>query len=314
MRSYSQRGKVSVSVIILILLCAMQTEVGAIQHHAAARSKSKHYAEKIVRKKSSSSTSSNSYKNKAIPQKKFFAGFEQPNPHILFIGDSHSVGVFGQTLTGLIKANIPKSHLTAVASCGSSPRWWLNGQQTRCGFWQLDADGTQHKSPTAATPLIADLLKSEQPDTVIVALGSNLIPQEPIDRYTDTVAFMNLIAESGSRCIWVGPPDARKFSASAINEVYKLLRSVTKHYGCDVVDSRKYTRYPATGRDGLHYGGEEGERIASQWAQNVFNQNIRDNVRYRFHLTGNMDMVPNRLAQAALPLQQIQLGQLSVQQ
>jgi hypothetical protein len=200
------------------------------------------------------------------------ASVKQESQHnILFVGDSHSVGIFGHALTTLLKENTASgTRITTVASCGSSPSWWLEGKDTRCGFWRRDFDGSEQSNLKAATPSLYGLLNSVKPKTVIVALGSNLVPLSKIARHDHTDAMMRHVAKTAEQCIWIGPPDSRKFSASEINDVYVLLQQLTNKHGCKLVDSRKYTHYPKSGGDGLHYGGKQGAVIAKNWADNVF--------------------------------------------
>ena len=194
--------------------------------------------------------------------------------NILFIGDSHSVGVFGRTLTALLEASQPDSHVTTIASCGSSPRWWLKGYPTTCGFWRHNADSSDVNSLKNWTPTLDDLINTVKPKIVIVALGSNLVRLSEAERYIDTETMMNKVTEKATQCIWIGPPDARKFSAAAINDVYVLLEKLANQYGCRLVDSRKYTHYPESGGDGLHYNGIVGTARAKLWAYNVFRHDI----------------------------------------
>jgi hypothetical protein len=41
-------------------------------------------------------------------------------------------------------------------------------------------------------------------------------------------------------------------------------------YGGTFIDSRPFTEYPATGGDGVHYGGSEGNKIANDWAKSTY--------------------------------------------
>ncbi len=201
-------------------------------------------------------------------------GIHHGQQNILFIGDSHSVGVFGRTLTALLEASQPDSHVTTVASCGSSPRWWLKGNPTACGFWRRNADGSEVDDLKNTTPMLDDLINTVKPQLVIVALGSNLVRLSEAERTIDTETMMNKVTEKATQCIWIGPPDARKFSAAAINDVYVLLEKLANQYGCRLVDSRKYTHYPESGGDGLHYNGIVGTARAKLWAYNVFRHDI----------------------------------------
>ncbi len=57
-----------------------------------------------------------------------------------------------------------------------------------------------------------------------------------------------------------------------------MLSQLANGYGCHLIDSRDYTHYPATGRDGLHYSGKDGEAIARDWAVQVFKHNLQKEI------------------------------------
>lgn len=175
---------------------------------------------------------------------------------LLFIGDSHTVGVFGHRLTNLVLDNLPDVSITTVASCGSDPKWWMEGKLTKCGFWYRHSDGTEEDLHEKMTPKLDSLLNAIKPKVTIVALGTNLVPLNENERVTYTKAMMTLLEKKGGQCIWIGPPDSRQFSAVEINEVYRLLKHLSQQHSCNLIDSRQYTKYPASGGDGLHYGGE----------------------------------------------------------
>ena len=68
------------------------------------------------------------------------AGPDAPPPSILMIGDSLSVGKFGE----VIQMHLALKHrVAAYASCGSSPEHWLAGEPdfvTKCGYRQRTSD------------------------------------------------------------------------------------------------------------------------------------------------------------------------------
>ena len=206
-------------------------------------------------------------------------------PRILMIGDSHSVGIFGHKLTELIKTAAPKVELMAVASCGSEPHWWLTGKPTHCGLRTLYPNGFDNTISNAPTPKIADLLNLTKPKMTIVQLGSNLVLLSPQEREIYTQALMDIVKQNGGQCIWISAPDSRKFSSADLQDVYAVLHTVLKKNSCKLIDSRKYTKYPSTGGDGLHYGGQEGGVIATRWAEKVFNAGIKSTLEKTFKLT-----------------------------
>lgn len=204
---------------------------------------------------------------------------------ILFIGDSHSVGIFGHKLTALIQEIFPNALMMTSASCGSEPRWWLEGKTTNCGLWTRYPNGTETEMHKAPTPKLDELLNLVHPKVTIVALGSNLVPLTDDERETYTDNMMNLLEQKGGECVWISAPDSRKFSASDINDVFNILKKLAKKHHCKLVDSRKYTKYPDSGGDGLHYGGKDGTIIATQWAEKVFNHAIKPTLTKIFTIT-----------------------------
>lgn len=204
---------------------------------------------------------------------------------VLYIGDSHSVGVFGHTMTTLLRDDLPKNvALMAVASCGSEPRWWLEGKTTNCGLRTLYPNGFDDEIHKAQTPKIAELLSIVKPKITIVQLGSNLVLMSNEEREKSTDAMMDLIEKKGGQCVWISAPDSRKFSSTEIGNVHELLKKLAKKHRCKLIDSRKYTKYPAGG-DGLHYGGKDGAPIAKYWAEKVFVNAIKPELAKNFTLS-----------------------------
>lgn len=188
-------------------------------------------------------------------------------------------------MTALIQDVLPKNvALMAVASCGSEPRWWLDGKVTSCGLRTLYPNGFDDEIHKAQTPKIADLLNIVKPKITIVQLGSNLVLVSSEEREKSTDEMMNLIEKKGGQCVWISAPDSRKFSSSDIGSVYELLKKLAKKHHCKLIDSRKYTKYPAGG-DGLHYGGKDGAPIAKYWAEKIFVNAVKPELAKIFTLT-----------------------------
>lgn len=208
----------------------------------------------------------------AMPMAELSAGAIKDQPvTVLFIGDSHAVGSFGKREDELLRA-IPGFSVATYASCGSSPQSWFTKEKTGCGYFFKDADGRERRGLEAETPLIADLLKAHQPRYTVVALGANLYGG-PLEWVRDTSAEMaQAIVRSGSRCVWIGPPQGRNEPEPELGRLFDILRAAVGPY-CLLIDSRKYTAYPAVGGDGIHFDsiGESGQRTAEEWALFAFN-------------------------------------------
>lgn len=186
---------------------------------------------------------------------------------VLFIGDSHSVGPFGWEVDTLLRE---AGHRTATyASCGSIAQWWVTGKATPCGYYFRDLDGRTEKGQKGPTPIFADLLAAVKPVAVIVELGANYAGN-PSDEFAikDMSALAERIKASGAACFWVTKPDSRKNHGDIPRILELTYKAVADK--CEVFDSTKVTKYPATGGDGIHYWFNEGLPIAKAWARHVF--------------------------------------------
>ena len=196
------------------------------------------------------------------------ASADQPN--ILFIGDSHSVGTFGKVEDSLLRG-LPGFGVATYASCGSSPDWWTLGRPTTCGYMWKDLSGNVQSGTDATTPLISTLLAQIKPMFTVVEQGTNLYGA-PLDYASSTSqALAQAIVNSGSKCIWIGPPTSAQQDGTPEGQMWDAMTAVLSPL-CQVIDSRPYTYYPATGGDGTHYDslGPVGVQIATDWANQVF--------------------------------------------
>ena len=192
------------------------------------------------------------------------------DPRILLIGDSHLVGTMGSVLDSRLRA-LPSSQVATYASCGSHPGWWLNGQPTRCGYWQHDRDGKETSAKSHATPLMKSLLDDLQPQHTVIAQGANLLEGPLGWGEKASRALLEVVSATSTRCIWISPPNARKVSEETQTAFFEMLSRVLPEYGCQLVDSRPFATYPATGGDGLHYDslGAPGREMSRKWAESV---------------------------------------------
>ncbi len=198
-----------------------------------------------------------------------------PDDRVLHIGDSHTVGIYGQEMDKHLRST--GAQVETYGSAGSSPHWWISGRNTRSGFFGRNAAEETTRparwNDPHPTPKLKELLERFRPNVVMFSLGANMIHNsaENIEQQMRQIADM---AKSyGTDIIWVGPPDGRESKKSTANQnrLYQTLERVAQNYG-DFIDSRPLTEYPATGGDGVHYGGKEGSRRAKAWAESVFEQ------------------------------------------
>jgi len=190
---------------------------------------------------------------------------------VLIIGDSQTVGPYGQTLDQLARAT--GATVSTHASWGASPPWFFNGQETY-KYWTRDAAGQAETHMQAATPRLNDLLARERPDVVVVTMGGNMIAgnASQADVTLQVSQIGNAVSASGAQLVWVGPPkyDPNKRSPEAVDAFYQKLGHIVPEFGT-LIDSRPHISEYA-GSDGLHYSGAKGERIARAWAAGVFQE------------------------------------------
>lgn len=194
-----------------------------------------------------------------------------PGTRVLIIGDSQTVGPYGQTLDQLARAT--GATVSTQAAWGASPPWLFSGHETY-KLWTRDSEGEANTQMKVATPLLNDLLARERPDVVIVTMGGNMIAGNASqgEVMTQVSQIGNAVSASGAELVWVGPPkyDPNKRSAAVVDEFYGKLRNAVPEYGT-LIDSRPHISEYA-GTDGLHYSGDKGERIAREWANGVFGE------------------------------------------
>jgi hypothetical protein len=142
---------------------------------------------------------------------------------------------------------------------------------TNCGYYFKDIDGREQRGWDIDTPLINKLISMYQPRYTVVELGANMYghPPEWVEKTAHTMAMA--IVNSGSKCIWIGPPRARIQTESGVAQVFDALHAGVGAY-CMLFDSRNVTNYPASGGDGIHFNtlGEPGQRMAEKWALSAF--------------------------------------------
>ncbi|MDX8378864.1 MAG: hypothetical protein R8K48_02300 [Gallionella sp.] len=195
---------------------------------------------------------------------------DENKPVILYIGDSHSVGSFGMQENALLRS-VKGYRVATYAICGSAPLSWFLGAKTTCGYYISDTAGQEQRGWDASTPLIVNLLKEYQPRFTVVQLGANMYGY-PLAQVKETAHQMAMaIVNSGSKCIWIGPPQARIQPAPALALLFRALRAAVGST-CLLFDSRKVTSYPDTGGDGIHFDslGESGQHMAGSWAFYAF--------------------------------------------
>ena len=201
---------------------------------------------------------------------------EGPPPSILMVGDSLSVGKFGEVVQGHLAQKYP---VAAYASCGSSPEHWLSAEPdfiTKCGYRQhtIDADvfrdfvNGKPPRPTL-TPKLTKLINQHKPTILIVQLGTNWMDRSLTDEQMS--GYLDQFVREARRgsveeIIWIAPPDSSRLRKTQ-GKVHALIRQAARRDGFQVVDSREVTHYVVgkTGGDGIHYNSEASEA----WARKI---------------------------------------------
>ena len=197
-------------------------------------------------------------------------------PSILMVGDSLSVGKFGEVVQGHLAQKYPVS---AYASCGSSPEHWLTGEPdfiTKCGYRAHTIDSNVFRDfvngrpprPTL-TPKLTKLINKHKPTILIVQLGTNWMDRNLSDAQMS--GYLDRFIKEARRgsvqeVIWIAPPDSSRLRRTQ-GKVHGLIRQASKRDGFQVIDSREVTRYVVgkTGGDGIHYNSEASEA----WARKI---------------------------------------------
>ncbi len=206
---------------------------------------------------------------KAIPP-------DAPPPSVLMIGDSLSVGKFGE----VVQAHLAlKRRVAAYASCGSSPEHWLAGEPdfiTKCGYRErtstsdIYSDYVNGRAPRGTrTPKLADLVRKHKPTILVVQLGTNWMDRNLSDeQMNDYLGRLVDEARRGTveKIVWIAPPDSARLRKQQ-GRIHQLLRRAATRKGFEIIDSRNVTHYVMgkTGGDGIHYNSESSEA----WAHGI---------------------------------------------
>jgi hypothetical protein len=194
--------------------------------------------------------------------------------HVLFVGDSHTVGGFGYELDRWIRSNLsPSATTSSYGSCASRISSWYAGFYTNCGFIRRsrrhrpDLHGRMRPDREGSTPRLMRLLRRYRPGLTVVELGANNVGYRSSYNRRWIARMAQDIAQNSGACVWVGPPRGRNKPPAQLEQFYSDLRELAGPY-CVIVDSRESTYYPNQGGDGAHFDplGAEGQAISRRWA------------------------------------------------
>lgn len=167
-----------------------------------------------------------------------------PGKKVLMLGDSHTVMDYGKKMKDLIKAT--GSDVTVDAKVGAAPKDFMNR--------------------------MTDLIKKENPDTIVVSLGTNFregkMTQNQINIQVARITKAVRDTGSSAKIVWVGPPrlaQDMKDNGVSLKSFDDMMAKALGDKG-KYVSSNGHTTYE--GRDGVHYN----KKPAEAWAQGVFDE------------------------------------------
>jgi hypothetical protein len=203
---------------------------------------------------------------------------------VLMVGDSLSVGGFGEAMQNYLLRRFGNDNVAVYASCGSSPEHWLRSGPNfiaKCGYREQTPqttvlyDSQKGRRPQAVlTPKLEDLVETFHPTTVIVQLGTNWMDGFPansrnaesnygqiLDRF---VTALHTYAGTVQQIIWVTPPDSSRYSSGTQKIIKDFIENAARRNSFEIIDSSQMTHYVPgkSGGDGVHYNSE----AASDWA------------------------------------------------
>jgi hypothetical protein len=206
---------------------------------------------------------------------------------ILMIGDSLTVGGFGEAVEEYLLQRFGSNNVALFACCGSSPEHWVRSGPdyiTKCGYREQTSrssilyDFERGRRPRRVlTPKLENLVSKFHPRTVIVQLGTNWMDGmhsnpakdestygEILDRF---VAAIHSGPDTVRKIIWITPPDSSRYSRAVQTRVTNLIKTASRRHSFEIIDSSRLTHYVRgrSGGDGVHYN----KAAAQEWANRV---------------------------------------------
>jgi hypothetical protein len=205
---------------------------------------------------------------------------------VLMLGDSLSVGPFGQEMQHFLIERFGESRVYLIASCGISPEHWLPSEPefvSRCGYrvktprQYLLGDYEKGRRPEPfPTPKLDRILSKTQPDLVLIQMGTNWFdllehastPEfiEHLDGILDRFVNTLFASDPKPQLVWITPPDSARFR-KVQGLVTSLLQRGARRLRFLCIDSSDLIEYVPgkSGGDGVHYASNAAEK----WANGV---------------------------------------------
>lgn len=218
-------------------------------------------------------------------------------PSWLIIGDSHTVGGFGEGLRAGLVQELNNSNLHIYAATGSRFDHWRSGdwQGLNLGSleFQPEKDKVRYKGYVNPYWNLSSFLEKSKAKNIIIALGTNDMAFAHLkhkkfyqgvlkDEYFAKIKKY-LESKKWDHCFWVLPTyvNERLFPKEFQDIFYQKLTVTVESY-CQVIDSRKIKKadddlnylYP-TSKDQIHYLNKDGQywggRVAKLISQKLKN-------------------------------------------
>jgi hypothetical protein len=195
-----------------------------------------------------------------------------PGTKVLQIGDSHTVGPFGQAMDRALRKT--GAEVATYGSSGSSPQNYIDGTGT-VWYSETHGDGVPHVSPYGeyhATPKLEELIAREKPNLLLVNLGTNFRSTTPEFMRHQVDEIGEIARQHNLPLIWVGAPKWAKDNSdpSDIQAVDTVMKAAVAPYGTYLPSSQFIPRYNGDDAQGIHYTGRAGVATAQKWADGVF--------------------------------------------
>lgn len=205
---------------------------------------------------------------------------EEPRGRLLFLGDSHSLSVFGETLDAYFRGKGMDTY--TVVDHDAGPCHWLKDYQplvSRSGFWEKSATFEQRIGSRRTVPKIEDLADGFQPDVIVIQTGHSLYGtlrsprrsrEENVKEVASLVTQMSkAVAKFGARAYWILPPRAheQRYPVALQEDLATILTMVISKHGGHYFESLQSTRYDGNYPydDGVTYSPEQ----SGEWARKV---------------------------------------------
>ena len=179
---------------------------------------------------------------------------------IMVVGASHLVypeHLLSSLHNGLIAQG---ASVYSIGICGATPADWLGTKPGDCGAERRGKNPAVPMAKAQTMP-ITDLIAREKPDLIVVVMGDSLASysQSAFPKnwaWQTTTQFVKAIANTGTSCIWVGPPWGSE--GGGYNKTYARVRQVSSFLAsnvapCTYIDSLKFAKpgeWPSI--DGTH--------------------------------------------------------------